>query len=166
MSAGEVGRENRASPTSTIPQRSISCRTDTSFRYRCRPFRTPDFAKINWAFLSSRPTNTVTEMVVGFARPPADRPRFSAFWWRFHCPPYGSVLVQRFSTTQSGGGIGKSAHPNGAFKFAGPAHQDTRSIISPVMSTPITVPVGPTCFAARKQSKGIAPPGRKRTVTM
>ena len=30
------------------------------------------------------------------------------------------VLVQRFFTTLSGGGIGKSAHPNGAYKFAGP----------------------------------------------
>ncbi len=30
------------------------------------------------------------------------------------------VLVQRFFTTLSGGGIGKSAHPNGAYRFAGP----------------------------------------------
>ena len=30
------------------------------------------------------------------------------------------VLVQRFFTTRSGGGIGKSAHPNGACEFAGP----------------------------------------------
>ena len=31
-----------------------------------------------------------------------------------------AVLVQRFFTTQSGGGIGKPAHPNGAYKLAGP----------------------------------------------
>ena len=30
------------------------------------------------------------------------------------------VLIQRFFTTLSGGGISKPAHPNGAYEFAGP----------------------------------------------
>ena len=33
------------------------------------------------------------------------------------------VLVQRFFTTQSGGGIGKPAHPNGVYKLAEPEHR-------------------------------------------
>ena len=31
-----------------------------------------------------------------------------------------SVMVQRFFATQSGGGIGESAHPNGSYKLTGP----------------------------------------------
>jgi hypothetical protein len=33
-----------------------------------------------------------------------------------------AVLVQRFFTTLSSGEIGNSAHPNGAYKLAGPGH--------------------------------------------
>ena len=40
-----------------------------------------------------------------------------------------AVLVQRFFATQSGGVIGKSAHPNGAYEFAGPGQWYARFLI-------------------------------------
>jgi hypothetical protein len=46
-------------------------------------------------------------------------------------PSNGCCLAQRFFTTLSGGGIGKSDHPNGAYEFAGPEHSPKYRAASP-----------------------------------
>ena len=46
------------------------------------------------------------------------------------------VLVQRFFTPQSGGLISKSAHPNGAYKLAGPGQWAQQNRIADAMDQP------------------------------
>jgi len=43
-----------------------------------------------------------------------------------------AVLVQRIFTTQSGGSIGKSIHPNGAYRLAGLGHHCSFATIAAI----------------------------------